>query len=171
MNQYKTHNYAIIFKIYGENTYKNEFSEMGHTVSLACVNGMIKYIDPQGEEPKGLNPQGLDPYTLTGNPEQQFQQLYHFFKNKFQDKFKYIDIIFTYRDHGFAPGRPTLNKEQIMDLININEFFFRPRPTNITYGGYRKKKSRWNVGGGGKKKRNHKTKKNKSKKSTRKRSN
>ena len=164
MNQYKMSNYAIIFKIYQENTYKNAFSEMGHTVSLAYINGMIKYIDPQGEEPKDLNPQGLDNYTLNGNPEQQFQQLYSFFKNKLQDKFKYIDIIFTYRNQesDFVPGRPTLNKKQIMNLINSNQFLFRSKPTNITYGGYRKKKSRWN--GGGKKKRHHKTKKNKTKK-------
>jgi hypothetical protein len=165
MNQYKIHNYAIIFKIYQENIYKNAFSEMGHTVSLAYINGMIKYIDPQGEEPKDLNPQGLDNYTLNGNPEQQFQQLYRFFKNKFQNKFKYIDIIFTYRNQesDFVPGRPTLNKQQIMNLINSSQFLFRPKPTNITYGGYRKKKSRWNSGSG-KKKRHHKTRKSKTRK-------
>jgi hypothetical protein len=135
---------------------------MGHTVSLAYINGMIKYIDPQGEEPKGLNPQGEDLYTLNGKTkEEQFQRLYNFFKNRY----KYIDIIFTYRNNAsdFDRGRPLLNKEQVMNLIKSNKYFFRPRPNNITYGGYGKKKSRWNSGGG-KKKRKSKTKKNKTKK-------
>jgi hypothetical protein len=166
MNQYKmTNNYAIIFKVYQENNYKDAFtfSEMGHTVSLAYINGMIKYIDPQGEEPKGLNPQGEDLYTLNGKTkEEQLKKLYNdFFKNRY----KYIDIIFTYRNNAsdFDRGRPLLNKEQVMNLIKSNKYFFRPRPTNITYGGYGKKKSRWNSGGG-KKKRKSKTKKNKTKK-------
>jgi hypothetical protein len=150
MNQFKTQNYAIIFKVYKENFFNKEFSEVGHSVSIAYNQGNIIYIDPQGE----LNA------ILQGTPEEMVNQLYSEFLNKTQ--FRYMDVIFTYYDNKekFGPGIPTFDKKSIMEQINKKIFYFRPRPFNVNYGGNNKKKTRVNK----KKRKINKTRKNKTKK-------
>ena len=136
INQYKNHSYAIIFKVYKDNIHQdNIFSEIGHTVSITCNNQEIVYIDPQQSlfEP------------IQGTQEEQVNKLYGFFSNYF---YKYIDIIFTYRNAktDFDSDRPLYDKKTIIvDFIQNEHFVLRPRPFNITYGGggnYKKKKAK-----------------------------
>jgi hypothetical protein len=151
INQFKTQNYAIIFKVYQENFFNNEFSEVGHSVSIACNQGNIIYIDPQGEQNA----------ILQGSPEAMVNQLYTYFSQK--TKFRYMDVIFTYYDNKekFGTGIPTFDKKSIMDEIDKKIFYFRPRPFNVTYGGNNKKKT---TGNKKKKRKINKTRKNKTRK-------
>jgi hypothetical protein len=137
MKNYKTHNkYAIIFKIYRENTFLdkkqgNIYSEVGHTVSVACYNEEISYIDPQGSV--FINFQGTQ--------EEQVNQLSNYL---LQNSFKYIDIIFTYnnRKQPYDSNLPTINKSIIEQGINNGNCVIRPRPVDLVYGGKNKNKNK-----------------------------
>jgi hypothetical protein len=133
MNKYKINNYAIIFKVYKEEKiFNKEFSEVGHSVSIAYNQGNIIYIDPQGE----LNA------ILQGTPEEMANQLYSEFLNKTQ--FRYMDVIFTYYDNKekFGPEIPTFDKKYIMERIDKKIVYFRPKPFDVNYGGNNKNKKR-----------------------------
>jgi hypothetical protein len=133
MKKYKTHNkYAIIFKVYRVNIFLdkkrgNIYSEVGHIVSIACYNGEIMYIDPQGSV--FIN--------LQGTLEEQVNQLSNYL---LQISFKYIDIIFTYnnRKQPYDSNLPTINKPTIQEGINNGNCIIRARQVDLLYGGKNK---------------------------------
>ena len=134
MKRYKTHNkYAIIFKVYRENIFLdkkqgNIYSEVGHTVSIACYNEEIMYIDAQGSV--FIN--------LQGTLEEQVNQLSNYLLEK---SFTYIDIIFTYnnRKQPYDSNLPIINKSNIEEGINNDNCVIRPRPVYLVYGGKKNK--------------------------------
>jgi hypothetical protein len=117
-------NYTIIFKLYREYfkvNSNNEFSQIGHTVSIANFNDKIYYIDPQA----GVYQEITD-----------FNAMLSYLLNL---GFLYIDVIYIVNT---LNDKPHLIKNEVINIINNNvenvSIVYRNEST--THGGKKKHK-------------------------------
>lgn len=140
MNSYRPgNNYVIIFKIYKDmvNPSKpDEFSEIGHTLSVAfnIIDGKIWIIDPQLRFSEALSTSSND-------------ELYQKVITNYGSDFKFVDIIFyasPINDTNFStePTRYTFPSEGIIADITNNNLILRNRPPNLPYGGILSKRTK-----------------------------
>jgi hypothetical protein len=158
-------NYAIIFKMYkdqfipGKETQK-EYSEAGHTVSIAFKDLEVAFIDPQQEiydvfwKANDQRIQELMNMTVNNNDDKvrKTNNFFDIFKVSIDKtlqkyagtQFQFIDIIMSVREpppeNPFGPNRFSFPINDIGRVLNfyaadtdVNEVI-RARPT-ITYGG------------------------------------
>jgi hypothetical protein len=133
MNAYKSDdNYVIIFKIYKDlvnPTKPEEYSEIGHTLSVAFNrnDGYNWIIDPQIQFSEALNNGSND-------------DLYKKIITNYGDDFKFVDIIFAAQSgdnirFSMEPTRIVVPSEAIIADISTGHVFLRNRPVNVPYGG------------------------------------
>jgi hypothetical protein len=117
--------YAIIFKIYDDDTIKNtsKYSEIGHTISV-CFDSHTKnvwFIDPQAGIYEQLNPQYPN-------------QLYSIITTNFPSK-KFIDLILDGDYENNFTNQPTFTFNQLVEAVQQGIIKIRDVPKDMYYGG------------------------------------
>jgi hypothetical protein len=121
--------YAIIFKLYRTEYIQGtqQFSQIGHTVSFAKIDGKLYYIDPQQ-----TITQEIDKNANVESLVASIKGLYH--QNN-SPNFEFMDIIYTIKTKPFPGDIPSGDIQNFKNTVEYLGAKILTRTTDITHGG------------------------------------